>query len=70
MTRLTTNHAMLGSFQPRHPDSTMIGSGRQASIASIWQWLVAISEVAVRHRYAAPWDRTDRRPGTNATERR
>jgi|APAra7269096936_1048531.scaffolds.fasta_scaffold61642_2 hypothetical protein len=70
MTRLTTNHAMLGPFQPRHPDGTMISSGRPVSIASIWQWLVAISEVAVRHRYASPLDQADRCAGMNATERR
>lgn len=70
MTRLTTNHAMLGPLQPRHPDGTKVSSRRPASIASVWQWLVAISEVAVRHRYSSPWDQADRCAKTNATERR
>lgn len=49
----------------RHPRSAGILAmeDRQPSLArTCWQWLTSISQVAVEHHYAAPWEHAgDRR---------
>lgn len=55
MTHLTMNDGMSKQCQP---DSAGHGAGpyyQPTSVAAWWQWLVAISQVAVEHHYAAPW---------------
>jgi hypothetical protein len=33
-----------------------LGHGRAFSVLACWQWMIAISQVAVEHYYAAPWE--------------
>jgi len=70
MTQLTTNQDMHRPLQPRHPRTVPAENRTPSPVASIRQWLLSISEVAVKHGYESPWEQDDRRSGMNATVRR
>ncbi|WP_334184724.1 hypothetical protein [Novosphingobium sp.] len=56
MTHLTIDHERPAQCQPVPTGDTKATRGLPFSVVACWQWLVAISQVAVDHRYAAPWD--------------
>lgn len=70
MTHMTKNQAMLGPLPGAHPGTTTADNFTPSPGLSIRQWLLAISEVAVKHGYACPWEQADRRFGIDATGKR
>lgn len=67
MTQPTTNPALHRPLLPRHPGTVPAENRTSSPVTSIRQWLLSISEVAVKHGYASPWEQDDRRSGVNAT---
>lgn len=70
MTPLMTRQDMRRPLQPRHPGTAPADNRTPSPVASIRHWLLSISEVAVKHGYASPWEQDDRRSGMIATGRR
>ena len=58
MSHLTANRAMQRPLLPRHPGTTTADNRTPSPVVSIRQWLLSISEVAVKHGYPSPWDRS------------
>lgn len=55
MTHLTIDHEKKARRRPAATGDARMKRGLPFSAAACWQSLVAISQVAVDHRYAAPW---------------
>jgi len=70
MTHLTKNRAILGPLPRAHSGITTADNLTPWPVVSVWQWLLAISEVAVKHGYASPWEEADRCLVMDATGKR
>ncbi|MFM5922976.1 MAG: hypothetical protein ACKOPG_02160 [Novosphingobium sp.] len=70
MSQLTIDHETPAKRQPVLTGITKVTRSRPFSVVACWEWLVAISQVAVDHRYAAPWEYDADRHRTAETETR